>query len=1576
MKLTKVAEENGQPLQLQREPHNNALEVVRASLKGTACLDAIKIFAQEVANGVTAVRRLCQLAKAFNVRDIGIPELRRAASLFPAAGRRRNEQYVDLRSLVRALSQEQTALLRRPKNSTSRKPYPPMCRPRSAGHRPGSRPIRRITQRTVETPRGMMDKERHHPVRLRVHLMWSTYRSAMLDDNIFCVLWDTDLELLETISLSSLQPLGKGIRISRNRFLPSQHDSEIKDVFSKMMSTGAVCIEVNLLDLPREVFALSFIIFEPPSSENQAGLYSAVRIRVEADDDDDDDDGITKYRMDTGWCKRGYFAGGGNAIMPLILHRSKQPQMWTLLPVKVKFRGVSLVELIPGILLVMQRLQVIDAHIIHIEHCRDCSGHQTSTRHIPGSYEAFFNLLEEALQYNIPTAVVRQNDHRPGFDAVIPFSPRLGSFEISLLDHRTGHWELLFSKRRSDIERISLRNTIRTKEFPKDPADELRVVKYILRSLKNEMKQNNSKDARKKCRVVSIRLVDAYTKAPLVKSTVELIAFRQRRWTFEEWGGNRNSTQSKAVVTSWSKIFCIWQTASADPYSEERREGGSWVTISLQQHEIEPYTWKRGQGANVDENVLLRSLCREIVTTWGFEDISTFIKSMATIEDIPPSTARRWLERFEMYDITDGSILLILSDDELRFLGIREAHYRNCILCYIATVRTTVWSSSANTIMLPPEGQQCIHAGCKMRLKCLQGKKCAMIVVGSGVTDENGIVEVDIGDDYGRSLIPRISASRGYPSCVAPSFIPRRCINMMILPVRPLEYPITVRLCDDSREGTLLAVRHQESGRTRYSLTDPLHGTAHWLLPTGCYRLLDTDISFTMDGHEKHIVLEGNDAIRAKQMWVRRWIQLQASVRMFTVRRRFLIYKANTIRIQSWVRQNSARLYYRAMCQAQSRRKAAAETHHDDDDVRARRSHAQVRAASFIQQQWRDYQRSNGTKSQAPQLMSLAGKPVFVAGCRERRKKKKRVLKHRKRRNRLSAPPPFEITTRLTQDALTTMIANAVERAIQQKMPKPRTKRANLSRVGKAAARKGRKCGSSMIDGGNIWDTSVPEVPGVGTKPPSFSDKLFDVIRPRISKQRYSYVSEKPGNSPPKTYRPNPNTYRPTRPRPMMPTSLFESTMRQHFASARHGVATEIVGANVPDEAVQNMRQKHRDKKREYYQEAALIAAKWMQNTWRKYRREKQEDQAALTVQKGWRIHAAYCRMCSLRTRRRHLLSLQSWWRRMALNIRCDQRKDMRLVQLVFAKLQINTKEQIGARRIQCWWIYIRDLQRRALLQRIAADIAATSLQCLWRCYSARSRLRTNHLEQHAATSLQGIWRRYVAGRILRSLRRTQYRKKRREKRQQRRRKYNAAASVIQKFWKRFHFRMKARSELQHRIDSSRKSLQKGHRRRDRGERGSNKKKRRREQSRTKKKRADQHEDHEAIASMSHLTRVPLCDPKQARSNRDENLLSTLRVSLTSGNRSRTLPTMSGTLRSPPAMILPNSSMRDRFREEHMEAAQTTKKKKNKKNVGGNDEEGDRGEGGERRHHHHRGGGAGGAEQQSSRPRRLRRFEC
>jgi hypothetical protein len=62
-----------------------------------------------------------------------------------------------------------------------------------------------------------------------------------------------------------------------------------------------------------------------------------------------------------------------------------------------------------------------------VEHCANCEGHSTTTKHVPGQYDKAFATLSSAIQDAIGNTFPVEIVSNPNF------RPRVGAFEVELI---------------------------------------------------------------------------------------------------------------------------------------------------------------------------------------------------------------------------------------------------------------------------------------------------------------------------------------------------------------------------------------------------------------------------------------------------------------------------------------------------------------------------------------------------------------------------------------------------------------------------------------------------------------------------------------------------------------------------------------------------------------------------------------------------------------------------------------------------------------------------------------------------------------------------------------------------------------------------------------------------------------------------------------------------------------------------------------------------------------------------------------------------------------------------------------
>ena len=143
--------------------------------------------------------------------------------------------------------------------------------------------------------------------------------------------------------------------------------------------------------------------------------------------------------------------GLGQGIIPGIVFRNGVEGEWALKTIGKVVSADKLDMLYGQVLDVMIEQYIIPFHLAHIEHCHNCSDHQMSTRHEPGSYEDKFNQLRDDISSSYPPIIFVANDKD------LSPKPRLGSFELSFQSFGDDTTNLIFSKlKKGDFPTIDI----------------------------------------------------------------------------------------------------------------------------------------------------------------------------------------------------------------------------------------------------------------------------------------------------------------------------------------------------------------------------------------------------------------------------------------------------------------------------------------------------------------------------------------------------------------------------------------------------------------------------------------------------------------------------------------------------------------------------------------------------------------------------------------------------------------------------------------------------------------------------------------------------------------------------------------------------------------------------------------------------------------------------------------------------------------------------------------------------------------------------------------------------------------
>lgn len=80
--------------------------------------------------------------------------------------------------------------------------------------------------------------------------------------------------------------------------------------------------------------------------------------------------------------------------------------------------------------------------VIHVEHCCNCELHQTTTRHVPGSYEKLVTDLYTQSKSLLPPSLLYHNHKK----VIGSTRPRVGSFEVCIQPYLSPYPMLISSK--------------------------------------------------------------------------------------------------------------------------------------------------------------------------------------------------------------------------------------------------------------------------------------------------------------------------------------------------------------------------------------------------------------------------------------------------------------------------------------------------------------------------------------------------------------------------------------------------------------------------------------------------------------------------------------------------------------------------------------------------------------------------------------------------------------------------------------------------------------------------------------------------------------------------------------------------------------------------------------------------------------------------------------------------------------------------------------------------------------------------------------------------------------------------
>jgi hypothetical protein len=188
--------------------------------------------------------------------------------------------------------------------------------------------------------------------------------------------------------------------------------------------------------------------------------------------------------------------GLSQGIIPGIIFRNGIEGEWAMKTIG-KVVSVDKLDMVYGqVLDVMIEHSIIPFHLAHVEHCYNCSDHQMSTRHEPGSYEDKFNQLRDDISSLYPPIIFIAN-HKD-----LSPKPRLGSFEFSFQSFGDDTTNLIFSK-------------LKKGDFP--------MIENISAELDTILNLDNTlRFGRGHVPKFKIALADAYNKKPIQNAILKL----------------------------------------------------------------------------------------------------------------------------------------------------------------------------------------------------------------------------------------------------------------------------------------------------------------------------------------------------------------------------------------------------------------------------------------------------------------------------------------------------------------------------------------------------------------------------------------------------------------------------------------------------------------------------------------------------------------------------------------------------------------------------------------------------------------------------------------------------------------------------------------------------------------------------------------------------------------------------------------------------------------------------------------------------------------------------------------------
>lgn len=202
------------------------------------------------------------------------------------------------------------------------------------------------------------------------------------------------------------------------------------------------------------------------------------------------------------------------SLIPFVIFKSSETNAdkWQYKELCTQLATNKSISLLSNMLEVLIDAFVFPFGVLHVQHCINCSKHQLTTRHIPGSFDIACKDVLKHLDFNLPPMVMYANSNEAFESKMIPYPP-IGCFEIIVRNYYDIKSKILYSR-------------MNRKWYP----DAKSLVQYWLstNSQKHKLQRSSS---------FELTIYDSIYKKPIKDSQVivyRIVVHSSRKYTFSK----------------------------------------------------------------------------------------------------------------------------------------------------------------------------------------------------------------------------------------------------------------------------------------------------------------------------------------------------------------------------------------------------------------------------------------------------------------------------------------------------------------------------------------------------------------------------------------------------------------------------------------------------------------------------------------------------------------------------------------------------------------------------------------------------------------------------------------------------------------------------------------------------------------------------------------------------------------------------------------------------------------------------------------------------------------------------------